>query len=233
MTLAAILSLSFFVLSGSGAGGPAFGSLPSLREPATQDQNNPPAAQAKPAPTTNPQAAPPTSSSQPENSPAPAEKRSHHKKPGTPDCSPSPAPLKPPGNAPSNAPNGTAGSTSPGSGTGHSSPPASANAKNPCAPPKVVVKDGGSDEPTIELTHGTSEQQASQQRYTTEQLRTATEDNLKKLSGRQLTASQQEIVTQIKQFMDQAKSAVADQDLERGHSLAMKAHLLSEELIKP
>ena len=98
---------------------------------------------------------------------------------------------------------------------------------------KVVVKDGGSDEPTIELTRGTSEQQASQQRYTTEQLRTATEENLKKLAGRQLTASQQEMVTQIKQFMEQAKSAVADEDLERGHSLAMKAHLLSEELLKP
>ena len=223
MTLAAILSLSFFILSGSSAGGPAFASPPSLREPATQDQNNQPAAQPKPAP------APPTSSPQQQNSPAPAKKRSHHKKTSTPDCSPAPAPLKPPGNSP----NGTAGPTSAAPGTAHSGTPATANAKNPCPPPKVVVKDGGSDEPTIELTRGTSDQQASQQRYTTEQLRTETEENLKKLAGRQLTASQQEMVTQIKQFMDQAKSAVADEDLERGHSLAMKAHLLSEELLKP
>ncbi|MGB7600661.1 MAG: hypothetical protein WBM24_10180 [Candidatus Sulfotelmatobacter sp.] len=223
MTLAAILSLSFFILSGSTAGGPAFASPPSLRESATQDQNNPPAVQTKPAPPTNPQPAPATSP-EPQDSPAPAKKRPHHKKTSTPDCSPAPAPLKPPGNTP----NGTAGP-----GNAQSAPPASANTKNPCPPPKVVVKDGGSDEPTIELTRGTSEQQASQQRYTTEQLRTATEENLKKLAGRQLTASQQEMVTQIKQFMDQAKSAVADEDLERGHSLAMKAHLLSEELLKP
>ncbi|MFY9790281.1 MAG: hypothetical protein WA474_21595 [Candidatus Sulfotelmatobacter sp.] len=228
MTLAAILWLSFFVLSGSSAGGPAFASGPSLRESATQDQNNPPAAQAKPAPTTNSQPTP-AASPQPQNSPAPAKKRAHHKKTSTPDCSPAPAPLKPP----SATPNGTAGSTSAGSGTGQSAPPPAANAKNPCPPAKVVVKDGGSDEPTIELTRGTSEQQASQQRYTTEQLRTATEENLKKLAGRQLTPSQQEMVTQIKQFMEQAKSAVADEDLERGHSLAMKAHLLSEELLKP
>ena len=226
MTLAAILSLSFFLLSGSGAGGPAFGSPPSLRGAATQDQNNPPAAQAKPAPTTNPQPAP---SPRPQNSPAPAKKRSHHKKTSTPDCSTSPEPLKSPGNTP----NGTAGSTSAGTGTAQSAPPASANAKNPCPPPKVVVKDGGSDEPSIELTRGTSEQQASQQRFTTEQLTTATEENLKKLAGRQMNASQQEIVSQIKQFMEQAKSAVADGDLERGHSLAMKADLLSEELLKP
>jgi hypothetical protein len=83
------------------------------------------------------------------------------------------------------------------------------------------------------LTRGTSEQQASQQRFTTEQLTTATEENLKKLAGRQMNASQQEMVSQIKQFMEQAKSAVADGDLERGHSLAMKADLLSEELLKP
>lgn len=229
MTLAAILSLSVFLMIGSAAGGPAYGSPSSLRESATQDQNNPPATQAKPAPTTNPQPAAPASSPQPQNPQPAAKKRSHHKKTSTPDCSPSPAPLKPPGNPP----NGTAGSTGAGPGTGQSAPHASANTKSPCPPPKVVVKDGGSDEPTIELTRGTSEQQASQQRYTTEQLRTATEENLKKLAGRQLTASQQEIVTQIKQFMDQAKSAVADGDLERGHSLAMKAQLLSEELLKP
>ncbi|MFZ0294536.1 MAG: hypothetical protein WAL52_13095 [Candidatus Sulfotelmatobacter sp.] len=229
MTLAAILSLSAFLMIGSGTADPAFGSPPSLREPATQEQNTPPPSQAKPAPSTNPQPASPASSPQPQNSPAPAKKRPHHKKTSTPDCSPSPAPLKPPGNSP----NGTAGSTSAAPGTAHSAPPTTANAKNPCPPPKVVVKDGGSDEPTIELTRGTSDQQASQQRYTTEQLRAETEENLKKLAGRQLTPSQQDMVTQIKQFMDQAKSAVADQDLERGHSLAMKAHLLSEELIKP
>lgn len=229
MTLAAILSLSFFILSGSSAGGPAFAPPPNLRGFATQDQNNPPASQAKPAPTTNPQPAPPATSTPSQNSAAPARKRPHHKKTATPDCSPSPAPLKSPGHTSS----GTAGSAGAGTGAPNSAPPASGNTKNPCPPAKVVVKDGGSDEPTIELTRGTSEQQASQQRYTTEQLRTATEENLKKLAGRQLTASQQEMVTQIKQFMEQAKSAVADEDLERGHSLAMKAHLLSEELLKP
>lgn len=230
MTLATILSLSVFLMIGSGPADPAFGSPPSLREPATQDQNTPPPpSQAKPTPSTSPQPAAPASSPQPQNSHAPAKKTAHHKKTSTPDCSPSPTPLKAPGNTPS----GTAASTSAASRAGHSAPPASANTKNPCPPAKVVVKDGGSDEPTIELTHGTSEQQASQQRYTTEQLRTATEDNLKKLSGRQLTPSQQEMVSQIKQFMDQAKSAVADQDLERGHSLTMKAYLLSEELLKP
>jgi hypothetical protein len=33
--------------------------------------------------------------------------------------------------------------------------------------------------------------------------------------------------------MDQSKAAVADGDLDRGHNLAMKARLLSDELVNP
>jgi hypothetical protein len=227
MTLAAILSIAFFILSGSGAAHPGLESPPGLRQAATQDQNNPPSARPTPAPTS------PATAPQSQNPPSPAKKRSQRKKTSTPDCSTSPAPLK----SPDNNPDGTAASTnSTGAAPSHpATPPPNNNnsTTKPCPPPKVVVKDGGSDAPTIALTHGTSEQQASEQRFTTEQLQTATEENLKKLAGRQLTASQQEIVTQIKQFMEQAKSAVADGDLERGHSLAMKAQLLSEELLKP
>jgi hypothetical protein len=41
------------------------------------------------------------------------------------------------------------------------------------------------------------------------------------------------MVTQIHQFMDQSKTAVKDGDLERARTLAWKAQLLSEELVKP
>jgi hypothetical protein len=61
----------------------------------------------------------------------------------------------------------------------------------------------------------------------------ATTENLKKLQGRQLPASQQDTVNQIKQFMEQSKTAVAAGDLERGNNLATKARLLSDELVKP
>jgi len=71
------------------------------------------------------------------------------------------------------------------------------------------------------------------QQRSTEQLTAATEENLKQITGRQLTPGQQDIVTQIKEFMDQSKSAIAAGDSERGHNLAEKAHLLSEDLLKP
>jgi hypothetical protein len=60
----------------------------------------------------------------------------------------------------------------------------------------------------------------------------ATEDNLKKMAGRQLTQSQQDMVSQIHQFVDQSKSAVEAGDLDRARTLAWKAQLLSEELTK-
>jgi len=61
----------------------------------------------------------------------------------------------------------------------------------------------------------------------------ATELNLKKIAGTQLTASQADMVNQIHQFADQSKSASSAGDLERARTLAWKAQLLSEELVSP
>src|ERR1700692_1638261 len=102
----------------------------------------------------------------------------------------------------------------------------------PCPPPKKVIHNGGSEEPTIQLIGGTPAEQASNQR-STEQLTAATEENLKKIAERKVTPTQQEMVNQVKQFMEQSKTAVAAGNLERGHNLARKAQLLSEELLKP
>jgi hypothetical protein len=104
--------------------------------------------------------------------------------------------------------------------------------QNPCPPPKKIVRNGGSDEPAIQLTGGASGEQAVHQRPT-EQLTAATEGNLKALAGRSLTSSQQDTVSQIKQFMEQSKTAAAAGDLDLAHSLALKAHLLSDELVNP
>lgn len=60
----------------------------------------------------------------------------------------------------------------------------------------------------------------------------ATDMNLKKLDGKKLTASQQDMVNQVRQFMQQAKGAVATGDTERARTLAWKAQLLSEEVVK-
>ncbi len=84
----------------------------------------------------------------------------------------------------------------------------------------------------MQLTGGATPEQAAQQ-HSAEELQSATQENLKKIAGRELTASQQETVGQINQFLEQSKAAISEGDLERGRNLALKAQLLSEELTKP
>jgi len=92
------------------------------------------------------------------------------------------------------------------------------------------VKNGGSDQPTVQLKPPSDGQQ---QRSSTEQLNAATEDNLKKIEGRPLASAEQETLNQAKQFIEQSKAAISDGDLDRGHDLAQKARLLADELAKP
>lgn len=115
----------------------------------------------------------------------------------------------------------------PAAGTGS----ADEAAKN-CPPAKVVVRQGGTAEPSIQLDGGASGDQAVHQRETANQMLSATDMNLKKLDGKKLTASQQDMVNQVRQFMQQAKGAVATGDTERARTLAWKAQLLSEEVVK-
>jgi hypothetical protein len=95
-----------------------------------------------------------------------------------------------------------------------------------------VVHDGGTSDAAIKLTGGAAPAQPSE-KQAADQLVGTTEENLKKIEGRELSPSQQEMLTQIHQFLEQSKAATAAGDIDRGHNLAMKAHLLSDELTKP
>jgi hypothetical protein len=95
---------------------------------------------------------------------------------------------------------------------------------------KVVVRNGGAKDDTVQLSPGGN--QAMQSRQNTTQLLTTTDENLKRLAGRQLTPSQQDTVDQIQAYVRQAKGAVDAGDLARAHTLAFKAHLLSDDLAK-
>jgi len=187
---------------------------------ATQDQATAPPAQNPP---TSSQPASPSTPAQKPSSQVPnkAAPRYHHKKRVLPpNCTPAPAP----------APTGTSQADSSPPPT---DPPATASAPTPCPPPKVIVRQGGASEPSIQLAGGTPAGQTSHARDTARQMLGATEANLKKIAGRQLTPSQQDMVNQIHQFMDQSKTALDAGDLERARTLAWKAQLLSEELVKP
>ncbi len=97
---------------------------------------------------------------------------------------------------------------------------------------KKVVKNGGTVDPVVKLAPGISAEQASSQRQSTAQMLSATDDNLKQLASRQLDSTQQDSVSQIRKYMEQAKTAEAAGDLQRAHNLASKALLLAEDLVK-
>jgi hypothetical protein len=99
-------------------------------------------------------------------------------------------------------------------------------------PKKVVVRNGGAPEPTNQLIPGQSRDQASHSRQTIVQLLASTEENLKRASGRSLTQNEQAMVDQIRAFIAQANAALKVGDLQRGHNLAMKARLLSDDLLR-
>ena len=123
----------------------------------------------------------------------------------------------------------TSGNNAPAPTTSGEKPSAGIEDPANCPPPVTVVHDGGTADPAIKLT-GNAE--APQAKHPADQLVGTTEENLKKIEGRELNSSQQEMLTQIHQFLDQSKAATAAGDIDRGHNLAMKAHLLSDELTK-
>jgi hypothetical protein len=65
------------------------------------------------------------------------------------------------------------------------------------------------------------------------QLLGVTENNLKKVAGKQLNSTQQDTLSQARAFVQQSRNAIADGDLDRARTLAWKAETLSEDLIKP
>lgn len=99
-------------------------------------------------------------------------------------------------------------------------------------PRKIVVREGGAIEPTARIAPGLAPQEAGQQRQNTEDLLRLTEESLKQLAGRTLDSPRQETAAQIHNYVEGAHSALKDGDTQRAHTLALKAHLLADDLLK-
>jgi len=192
----------------------------SANTPATQEQTP---ARKPEQEGTKPSSAQPPGTQAPATIPSATKKSRHQKKPSpAAACDPAPANSTPPASDPP--------TTSPQPGAQASSPP---EAPKPCAPPKIIVKQGGITEQSIQLAGGSAGDQANQKRSAASQMITVTEENLKKIAGRQLSAAEQDSVSQIRQFVDQSKSAITAGNLERAQTLAWKAKLLSDDLLTP
>jgi hypothetical protein len=102
----------------------------------------------------------------------------------------------------------------------------------PGEPRRVVVRRGGANAPTAQISPGMTEEQTRRQRQRTETLLDSTENNLRQLAGRKLDQNQWDTISQIRNYMAGARSALKDGDPQRARTLAFKARLLSDELVK-
>jgi hypothetical protein len=99
-------------------------------------------------------------------------------------------------------------------------------------PPKIVVKpDGAEPSATPGLISPSPPGDVSHDQPNTEQLLQSSESNLNNIK-RHLSPDEQAIVTQIRDYMSQSRQATKENDLVRARNLALKAHLLSDDLAK-
>jgi hypothetical protein len=115
-----------------------------------------------------------------------------------------------------------AGSEKPGSEVARNTPPRKVIPadKEPAPPPGGQISPGP-----------TPADASSQSQVSTEQLLASAETNLNGIN-RQLSKDEEAMRAQIKEFINQSRKATTENDLARAHNLAVKARLLSDELIK-
>jgi hypothetical protein len=172
---------------------------------------SPPAA-SSPAPST----APPTSSPSSPNESTPTETEPAK----IPAAAPSPAETKPTPETPEKRPAVARKKR-------HKRKPAPSE-----TPRKVVVRQGGAREPAEQIVPGMPPTEAARQRQNAEQWLNSTDDQLKELGKRSLNPTQQETIGQIRNYIDGARGALHEGDVRRASTLAEKAHLLSDDMVK-
>ena len=108
-------------------------------------------------------------------------------------------------------------------------PPAVPAAANP--PSNAAKTPSSSDSEVGQISPDMSRTAAAQAQQSTTQLLDATEQNLHNLN-RALSNDEQNVVSQIRSYIVQARNALKNQELELAHNLALKAHQLSDGLLR-
>ena len=121
----------------------------------------------------------------------------------------------------------------PGSSRRKKHPHAQPGASSGAGPTKTVVRNGSTPDPTVAISPDVSNQETSRELDNTNRLLTSADANLKQIAGRQLTTSQEDTVKQIRVYMEQARTAEKNGEVQRAYTLANKANMLSADLAAP
>ncbi len=116
--------------------------------------------------------------------------------------------------------------------TAKKNPPSStAQPPTPAAPATSTASAKPPDADVGQISPDMSRTAASQRQQSTTQLLDSTEQNLRALT-RTLSNDEQNTVSQIRSYIVQSRSALKDSDLDRAYNLALKAHQLSDVLLR-
>lgn len=111
----------------------------------------------------------------------------------------------------------------------HAQPIASSGA----GPTKTVVRNGSTPDPTVAISPDLSDQETSRKLNSTDRLLASADANLKQIANRQLNSAQEDTFKQIKVYMEQARTAAKNGEVQRAYTLANKANMLSADLAAP
>ena len=101
-------------------------------------------------------------------------------------------------------------------------------------PPKTVVQADKTEPPPTSIgpiSPGPTPADAAHSQSSTDQLLQGAEANLNSIT-RQLSKEEEAMRAQIKEFIKQSRNATTENDPARAHNLAVKARLLSDNLVK-
>jgi len=178
---------------------------------------------------------PPSKPKPPRPASSAANKGAHKKKVAALNCNPAPTASASAAKSSTGMASGPATQAANPSSAGVAQDAKGSSAPTNCPPKKVIVSHGSAPEPSIQLAGdagGSALRQTGECHDAGRCLQTA-DENLKKIAGRQLSSSQRDMLTQVRQFIAQSKKATTEGDLESARTLAWKAQLLSEELVNP
>lgn len=180
-----------------------------------------------------PQQAPATTAPQPAPTPEPAASQPDDKpQEAQPAATPAEQPKTSAGNS-KPKPSRRTGAKKPSPATPASDKPGNEVARN--TPPRKVIP-AEKAEPTPpstagQISPGPTPADAAHSQISTDQLLQGAEANLNGIN-RQLSKDEEAMRAQIREFINQSRKATTENDLARAHTLAVKARLLSDELVK-
>jgi hypothetical protein len=177
-----------------------------------------------------PQQQPPTAAPQPTPTPEPAAQAADQPLVPTPTPTPAEQPKTTEKTKPSHGRHAAVKKPSPAVG---GEKPGGEVAKNTPPKTRVVQADKTEPPPTSigQISPGPTPADAAHSQTSTDQLLQGAEANLNSIT-RQLSKDEEAMRAQIKEFISQSRKATTENDPARAHNLAVKARLLSDDLVK-